>query len=139
MNHIDEGLYILDKIGASDIAKKAYCLHPIVQDDKSLKENKHLLNGINSDVIISVMEYRSVANGYLSNRDINSLDEIRLSPLKEVNVMLIADKIQNRKDFDLYHWGKHERSYQLDQYFKNWLIRLGVSEIDYEIFKNYLI
>lgn len=139
INHIDEGIYILDKIGASDVAKRAYCLHPIVQDDESLKNNKHLLKNIDSDVIIAAIEYRSVANDYLSKRDIKSLDEIRLSPLKEVNDMLIADKIQNRKDFELYHLGKHERSSQLDQYFRNWLTKLGVSESDYQEFKNNLL
>lgn len=132
MNHIDEGLYILDKIGASDIAKRAYCLHPIVQGDESLRDNKHLLKNIDTDVVIASIEYRSVANEYLSKRSINSLDEIRLSPLKDVNDMLIADKIQNRKDFDLYHLGKHERSSQLDQYFKNWLTKLGISEDQYD-------
>jgi hypothetical protein len=135
MNHIDEGLYILDKIGASDIAKRAYCLHPIVQDDESLKSNKHLLKNIDSDVIIAAIEYRSVANEYLSNRNINSIDEVRLSPLKDVNDMLIADKIQNRKDFEIYHLGKHERSSQLDKYFKNWLTKLDISEEQYQEFK----
>lgn len=135
MNHIDEGLYILDKIGASDVAKRAYCLHPIVQSDEYLRDNKHLLKNVDSDVIIASIEYRSVANEYLSKRNINSLDEIRLSPLKDVNDMLIADKIQNRKDFELYHLGKHERSSQLDQYFKNWLTKLGISEEIYQKYK----
>ena len=31
INHIDEGLHILEKIGASEKSKKAYCLHPILQ------------------------------------------------------------------------------------------------------------
>jgi hypothetical protein len=139
MNHIDEGLFILEKIRASDIAKKAYCLHPIVQDDESLKNNKSLLKDISSDVIISSIEYRSVANEYLSKRNINSIDEIRLSPLKDVNDMLIADKIQNRKDFELYHLGKHDRSFELDQYFKNWLKKLEISEDEYQYFKKHLI
>src|SRR4029078_12238753 len=39
INHIDEGLYILNQIGASDTAKRAYCLHPIVQDDKGLMKH----------------------------------------------------------------------------------------------------
>jgi len=139
MNHIDEGLYILEKIGASEISKRAYCLHPIIEDDQSLKENSYLLSNINHDVIIDSIEYRSVANEYLSRREINSLDEIRLSPLKDVNDMLIADKIQNRKDFELYHLGKHERSSELEQYFKNWLERLNISEEFYQETKRELI
>jgi len=55
--------------------------------------------------------------------------------LKEVNDMLISDKIQNRKDFEIYHLGKHERSSQLDQYFKNWLTKLDISEEQYQEFK----
>lgn len=138
MNHIDEGLYILEKIGASDVAKKAYCLHPIVQDDQSLMENSHLLKNIDSSVTIASIEYRSVANDYLSKRVIKSIDEIRLSPLKDVNDMLIADKIQNRKDFELYHMGKHERSYDLDKYFKNWFLKLNITDEFYNNIKNNL-
>lgn len=139
MNHIDEGLHILEKIGASEEAKRAYCLHPIVQDDNSLKENSHLLKDVDYRVIINSIEYRSVANEYLSYREMKSLDEVRLSPLKDVNDMLIADKIQNRKDFELYHLGTHDRSKQLDQYFKNWLEVLGVSEDFYNETKSFLI
>jgi len=138
MNHIDEGLFVLEEIGASDVAKRAYCLHPIVQDDESLNNNKHLLSNIDSEVIIASIEYRSVANEYLSKRSIESIEEIRLSPLKDVNDMLIADKIQNRKDFDKHHLGKHERSLELHQYFINWFIRLGISEQFYDNIKNIL-
>jgi hypothetical protein len=127
MNHIDEGLYILEKIGASDTAKKAYCLHPILQSDEALNKNYELLSNVNSQVLISCVEYRSVANEYLSKRKIKSIDEIRLSPLKDVNDMLIADKIQNKKDFELYHKGTHHRSNELDEYFNNWMIKLNIS------------
>ena len=128
MNHIDEGLYILEKIGASDTAKKAYCLHPIIQSDEALVDNYELLNNINSQVLISCVEYRSVANEYLSKRKINSIEEIRLSPLKDVNDMLIADKIQNKKDFEIYHKDTHHRSNELDEYFNNWLTKLNVTD-----------
>jgi len=131
MNHIDEGLAILEHIGASNIAKRAYCLHPIIQSDDDLFDNRHLLKAVDSEVIIATVEYRSVANEYLSTRDIKSIDEIRLSPLNDVCDMLIADKIQNRKDFELYHLGKHIKSDRLDKYFKNWLERLNVQEFDY--------
>jgi hypothetical protein len=144
MNHIDEGLYILEKIGASENAKRAYCMHPIAQDDNALL-GFYFWRKMNPDyasrheVTINVMEYRSVANEYLSTRNIRSIDEIRLSPLKDVNDMLIADKIQNRKDFELYHLGKHERSSELDSYFKNWLERLDITEEFYQETKKELI
>jgi hypothetical protein len=70
------------------------------------------------------MEYRRVANNYLSKRTITSLDDIELSPMLEVNQMLWADKLQNQKDFRAYHLGKHNRSDILEQYFINWINKL---------------
>jgi len=127
MNHIDEGLAILEAIGASETAKRAFCLHPVLQTDEDLKTNygKYIAYSY-ENVLIAAMEYRSVANEYLSNRVIKSIDEIRLPPLKDVNDMLIADKVQNYKDFELYHFGKHSRSNELVEYFDNWIEKLGV-------------
>lgn len=133
INHIHEGLIILSAIGASSNAMQAYCLHPILQSDEALADNLHYnFAGINHTTLLLTMEYRSVANEYLSKRTIQGLNEIRLSPLKDVNDMLIADKVQNRKDFDLYHKGTHERSEALSAYFQNWLARLGISEARYQ-------
>jgi hypothetical protein len=36
INHIDEGLYILKIFNASELAKRAYILHPLVQGDADL-------------------------------------------------------------------------------------------------------
>ena len=74
MNHIDEGLYILNKINASQTAKKAYCLHPLIQSDEALAENYALLTDIDVQVVIALTEYRSVANEYLSKRQIENID-----------------------------------------------------------------
>lgn len=137
MNHIDEGLSILNNIGASDIAKKAYCLHPIFQSDEELFRNYHKSLNVSPLIMMTVMEYRSVANEYLSTRKINSIDEIRLSPLKYVNDMLRADKIQNYKDFMLYHYNKHPRSEELTEYFINWHNKLEINETDYKLIPNY--
>lgn len=141
MNHIDEGLAILHWINASDEAKKAYCLHPIYQSDADLKSafNQIELLQIDQKVLILAMEYRNIANAYLSPRNIDTSYDIQLSPLKDVNDMLIADKIQNRKDFELYHKNNHPRSKELTQYFNNWLERLGVSESDYKRYKEMLM
>lgn len=134
MNHIDEGLAILHWIGASYDSKRGYCLHPIHQSDIMFIKYGLDLKDVESKVLINSVEYRSVANNYLSTRIINSLDDIKLSPLQDVNDMLIADKIQNRKDFEIYHKVTHKRSEILTEYFNNWLERLNITE---ETFNGY--
>ncbi len=57
-----------------------------------------------------------------------------ISPLPEVNQMLIADKIQNRKDFELYHQKTHPRNQELQLYFRNWLEKSGISEDRYQFY-----
>jgi hypothetical protein len=144
MNHIDEGFTILQELGY-DLNKNeevfdAYATHPIFQADEELVKNFPTLHSnADSRMIALTMEYRSVANEYLSKRIIQHIGEIRLSPLKEVNDMLIADKVQNRKDFELYHEGTHPNSTRLAQYFRDWLRKLGVSEEQYHSLKNKLM
>ncbi|BBA65570.1 hypothetical protein [Xanthomonas phage XacN1] len=135
INHIIEGLAILRYIDASTQAKAAFCIHPIIQADADLVENfDWVRKTVGGDVLMLAMEYRSVANEYLSHRNVFSLNEIRLSPLKDVNDMLIADKVQNYKDFILYHHGTHPRSNELHEYFKNWLDRLECRDVMDEYF-----
>lgn len=133
INHINEGLIILEAIGASEVAQEAYCLHPIFQNSPDLVNAVHdeaLLASIRPSTIVHVMEYRSVANAYLSKHDPDTV--IELSPLAGVNQMLIADKVQNRKDFHAYHFD-HQNYKRLDQYFSQWLTALGVSEKQYKL------
>lgn len=137
MNHIDEGLYILEKIGASESAKKAFCIHPLIQSNLDLSENwDGLKNRVNSEILALAMEYRNIANAYLSYRTITTIDDIQLSPLKDVNNMLIADKIQNYKDFIIYHSETHPRKEILNQYFKNWLIKLNIDQQTFDDLSN---
>jgi len=87
-------------------------------------------------VLLLAMEYRNIANATLSHRTIATAADIPLSPLPEVNAMLVADKVQNRKDFILHHARSHPRSKELDRYFRLWLERLGVSESQFgELFE----
>lgn len=133
IQHVDEGLAILDAIGATDAAKRAYCLHPLLQADADLAATIDRVADLTDDprVLALAMEYRHIANATLSTRDITSAADIPLSPLPEVNAMLVADKVQNRKDFIAHHRGTHPRSDALDRYFERWLERLGVSEERY--------
>lgn len=138
MNHIDEGIAILNWINSNNAAN-AYCLHPIVQSDSDLVNSLNWIKYQDPIDILYTTEYRSVANEYLSNRIISDISDIRLSPLDIVNKMLIADKIQNRKDFELYHKSTHTRSKELTIYFDNWLRRLNISEDTYNDIKDKLI
>lgn len=134
--HVNEGLALLDMVGAPLTAKEAFCLHPMLQDDAALRASMapcSVFQRWRPDPAPTAlaMEYRRVANAYLSHHCADDNDVIALSPLVEVNQMLLADKVQNRKDFERYHRGTHTHSARLERYFQNWLRRLGVSEPDY--------
>jgi hypothetical protein len=144
MNHIDEGLYVLEEIGASDAAKRAYCLHPIVQADQDLAANLDMVvewqEHSDPRELVLAMEYRNIANNWLSDKVwiedglapcVTYDHPPKLSPLKEVNDMLIADKVQNYKDFIIYHKGTHRRSDELNTYFQTWIKALGVDNFQY--------
>ena len=155
MNHIDEGLWVLRWIGASELAMRAFCLHPLVQADADLATffttacveqlrdqdsgggGSGLVRQVDNRVLLLALEYRSVANEHLSKQPAGHV--IRLSPLKDVNDMLIADKVQNRKDFELHHVHAHERAAWLAQYFRQWLAALGVGEDAYQYAKQQLL
>lgn len=137
MNHINEGLKILDFIGGTEIAKRAFCIHPMLQNDRDLKKNifNPTFDEIDFPILLTAMEFRKTANSYLSNRIITCLNDIKLSPIRDVNDMLIADKVQNFKDFELYYKDIDERSSELTLYFNNWVRRL---DCDYQHIKSYI-
>lgn len=131
MNHIDEGIAILDFLCAPNEAIEAYCLHPMFQCDEELKlnlKNKTLMTVMDKITLVNVIEYRNKANNFLSPHV--KKREPSLSPLVVVNWMLLADKIQNYKDFLKYQ--SHpaissnptmptEKWQALDVYFQEWL------------------
>lgn len=140
IHHIDEGLVVLEAIHASSAAAQAYCLHPLFQEDQTLEnlmepfsEENKLLEMLEKStpliIFILAMEYRRTANSYLSR---DKLENLAMSPFIDVKHMLIADKVQNRKDFEMYHRQTHPRAEELMEYFMNWMNILGVSEAEYE-------
>jgi hypothetical protein len=42
--------------------------------------------------------------------------------------MLVADKVQNYKDFMIHHYGTHERSQALYIYFHKWFHALNIAK-----------
>lgn len=131
INHIYEGLDVLRYLGAQDTVLDAYALHPIFQDDETLEDNLYHIWEIDKEVLVLCMEYRNVANRGLNCYQIDNPAHIYLGPLSSVRTMLIADKVQNRKDFLTYHLGSHPKSIELDIYFKNWLRALEINEATY--------
>lgn len=133
MNHVDEGLAVLRDLGATEAAQRAFCLHPLLQADAELAAHHAEAPGFTDDprVLLLAMEYRNVANAYLSRREVASDAEVALSPLAQVNDMLRADKVQNAKDFLLHHRETHPRREALARYFHTWHRRLGVTEGDF--------
>lgn len=133
--HIDGGLAVLIALGASSEALRAFCLHPLVQADADLAAVAAGpgLRALSADahVLALVFEYRATANAALASRELAAAADIALSPLAEVNAMLIADKVQNRADFERHHAASHPRAARLARYFALWLERLGVSEARY--------
>lgn len=126
--HIDEGLAILEHIGASYNTKEAYCLHPILQMDKDFTKNKDMdFSGIETEAIILAMEYRRVANSYLSK---SHPSEFVGFSCPEVREMLIADKVQNYKDFISYQKDLANQI-ELFEYFDYWfeLLKVDYSEL----------
>jgi hypothetical protein len=140
INHIKEGLVVLDVINATQAACDAFCLHPLFQDDADLAANLHLARQFDPYVMTLVMEYRQRAKDALSWRvRMHNSEPVwrgelaTAGPLLEVRDMLIADKVQNYADFLQYHHGTHERSEELDFYFQHWLAQLNVSRQRYQL------
>lgn len=123
INHIHEGLKLLHSMGASEKAKRAFCLHPLTQGDVMLPETCK-----DFDVITLAHQYASVANSYLCKETTDHIDSLaaleeHMSHIcwnKDLIWMLMADKLQNQKDFLIYHSTTHPRSKQLDRYFRLW-------------------
>lgn len=131
MQHIDEGLIVLDEIFASWQAKTAFCIHPLCQNDIDLFINtsNHMMERFEKYTIMLAMEYRNIANSFLSPMEdhpgYKDHTKIKLSPLPEVNQMLVADKVQNYKNFIENYKDIHPRAEQLELYFEQWFKALA--------------
>lgn len=149
MNHIDEGLAIINWRGGSPLAARAFCLQPLLRADSDLAENfERVVRALRSvpdghSTLALAMEYRSVVNAYQASQPLSAAD-LRLSPLADVNMMLAGSMVQRRKDFALYfyapwqdleaHEGNplvHANYHRLMDHFVNWCDTLEVSEREF--------
>ena len=134
INHIDEGIRILERLEASTTAIQAFCLHPIIQDASSpLNKAMEIEELADSSAIVLALEYAITANQYLPKHCKSTQDLLPYIPNLEVKQMLIADKVQNFKDFyRTFSTRQYECNYQkLKMYFSNWLLYLKVYPVGY--------
>ena len=125
MNHIDEGLEMLRLWGASEEAQRAFCIHPIVQEQVN---RSYLVSDLAGDIDPKVLqiaeEYAEKANVFLCKLETDYVCNIRevydlVGKIStDVAYMLLADKKQNYKDFLKYHQNSHPRARRLDLYFR---------------------
>ena len=153
MNHIDEGLDILNILDSSDEAKRAFCIHPIFQSENLIDYRNDYLGMItDEDFIIAVLarKYSVLANRFLCKPETDNWDKTEIvrqlitanggGPIisADISNMLLADKTQNYKDFMLHHYGIHERSNELFNYFHLWIHVLNPKVINLTGLNNWL-
>ena len=147
INHIDEGVGHLENLHVSDVVINAFILHPFVQcvnlkgtykdcllTEKELEKHINIFE-IEPEIAFELLLYRKYVNSYLcreatDNYNINDAFEDVKGLTKYPNTvkMLIADKLQNFKDFLLYRQD-HPRKEHLNNYFTIWLnILANISE-----------
>lgn len=123
MNHIDEGCELLVAWLRPDIELAAFCLHPIVQNDEPADATWVTW----SEAYDLACEYRDRANAYLCRTDtdwIQTPDDLamHMQPMSTACAyLLLADKVQNQKDFLIYHSLTHPRAAELQRYFSVWI------------------
>lgn len=151
INHITEGLEIMQANNCTIAAQRAFCLHPLLQNDADLYAHfEYVVTFCDPVAVALAMEYRNIANQWLSDKVWTTEDDgigpytyvtydhrLPASPLKDVMDMLVADKLQNYKDFIIYHKKTHPRSEELNLYFNVWLKHLGITK-DMQIWKDTL-
>ena len=81
MNHINEGIIILERIGAGITVQEAFATHPLFQSDTDLSKNFGLVAELDQTVVALTFEYRNIANRFLTNRMPKQVHEVRLSPI----------------------------------------------------------
>ena len=152
MNHIDEGLDILDILNASDESKRAFCIHSIFQFENLIEyRNDYLKMTTDEDFVIVGLarKYSVLANRFLCKPETDNWDKPEIVKQlisanggyiisADISKMLLADKTQNYKDFMLHHYGVHERSHELFNYFNLWIDVLNPRAVNLTILNNWL-
>lgn len=134
MNHIIEGAYFLTEVmPTSDEFVEAFLVHPIFQDPDIPVEIIQLYVDkfeLSTAVVCAALQYRKAANSFLP-KDVYTGRQPPVIFDQGIKFMLIADKIQNLKDFLKYFDKTSPRYKPLQTYFETWLAVLGAHTMAY--------
>lgn len=135
MNHIREGIKLLIAWGRPETEQRAFAIHPIIQNGGIMNFRAMAPSDsrpISEEVLDLAGEYKIKANAYLcrpENDHIKYPEQLThiLGDISEpVAYMLLADKVQNQKDFRIHHWFTHDRATELERYFNLWISTLKI-------------
>lgn len=133
MNHIREGIKLLIAWDRPEVEQRAFALHPIFQAGGSMGFRTIAPSDqrpIADEVIDLAKEYGKIANTYLCQPEKDAftiegdwwaLKKYLGNMSTSCAWMLLADKVQNQKDFRIHHWFTHERARYLEAYFNHWI------------------
>lgn len=131
-DHIEEGIKILEDLDTSLACQQAFALHPLFQPNFVLIENLIYVPQFDPMAVLLCIEYRWVANLGTRQAVRENGGKLVLSVIPEVNTMLVADKIQNRKLFET-RLPKDDPAYaEIAHYFALWMDKLDISEETYQ-------
>lgn len=141
IEHIDQGLRILDDLNAPQDTKRAWCLHPLAQavtsgsDRKDKNVGAYLLGRWRNRVAATrAFDYALSADQVLSRDPLHRFDNIVKPTLASTYMMLVADKIQNYHHFES-EWDSFDPQdrYRLSTYFDRWhdVLSLNPDQVGY--------
>lgn len=131
IRHINEGLRILTALQASKTTHQAFCLHPIIEGEHDLARVLDDPTAVCRVSLGYAQDFAAAASHFRVDDYSAGLRPDVAGLPTSVLQMLIADKVQNRKDFTLYHRHTHPRAADLEGYFVCWLNHLGVDQTRY--------
>lgn len=126
IKHIDDGINIMVNRKNSEVAIRAFTIHPLLQANKDYDNNiVRVAENVHPWVLSHTLEYCKVANAYLAKDYKGPDDVVEIAVRSATNDMLIADKLQNYQDLAVYNSG-HPNYNNLRNYFMNWFRALGI-------------
>ncbi len=108
----------------SKICTDSLIILPLLWSDKDFVNNWKTIT-ISSNLAFFISEYKNVSKNYNLDRKIQSTSDIVISPITDVNNLLLSTAIVNYNNYENHYKLTHPRASLFGEYYKNWLVRLS--------------